>query len=166
MFSVALAHWRKLTPTPYPVADYSTVQYWLPLHSTVNHLLLLSFILLLLQKFRENTGTHLHDFFTLLWYRTHTLIVHIHSNIPYKHCLKCQNWASSGPLRVAADQSWPGSGTHCNVYGVHTTALAKNLHCTCSRLCFIFAKWSWFARCSNFTLSVYIIFNTSGCYYN
>ena len=30
---------------------------------------------------------------------------------PYKHCLKCQNWASSGLLRVAAGQSWPGSGT-------------------------------------------------------
>ena len=27
-----------------------------------------------------------------------------------KHSLKCQNWASSGPLRVAAGQSWPGSG--------------------------------------------------------
>ena len=25
--------------------------------------------------------------------------------------IKCQNWASSGPLRVAAGQSWSGSGT-------------------------------------------------------
>ena len=30
--------------------------------------------------------------------------------VPYKHCLKCQNWASSGPLRVAAGQYWPGYG--------------------------------------------------------
>ena len=41
---------------------------------------------------------------------TDTVWVTVRGLYPYKHCLKCQNWASSGPLWVAMGQCWPGSG--------------------------------------------------------